>query len=183
MPSVIDLTGQRFGRLVVVERTENKGVKVQWKCLCDCGRYCSITSDMLLKGKTKSCGCLRKERARSMSENNRKYPTIEVQKSCNQKARRARDKAWLREQKTPCIKCGESRPWVIDFHHVDPKTKSFQVSTVAREKSKATVLEEIKKCVCLCKNCHAEFHYLYGRNPKSPTEDLTNYIGRSWFVV
>lgn len=138
---------------------------------------------MLLKGKTKSCGCLRKERARSMSENNRKYPTIEVQKSCNQKARRARDKAWLHEQKTPCIKCGESRPWVIDFHHVDPKTKSFQVSTVAREKSKATVLEEIKKCVCLCKNCHAEFHYLYGRNPKSPTEDLTNYIGRSWFVV
>ena len=81
MPSVIDLTGQRFGRLVVVERTENKGVKVQWKCLCDCGRYCSITSDMLLKGKTKSCGCLRKERARSISDNNRKYSKPAVPQS------------------------------------------------------------------------------------------------------
>lgn len=60
MPSVIDLTGQRFGRLVVVERTENKGVKVQWKCLCDCGRYCSITSDMLLKGKLSRAVALEK---------------------------------------------------------------------------------------------------------------------------
>jgi hypothetical protein len=59
----IDLTGQRFGRLVVVERAENnKNGSARWNCKCDCGEYVLIKStNELTSGKRKSCGCLNSE--------------------------------------------------------------------------------------------------------------------------
>lgn len=59
-----DLTGQRFGRLVVVESLPSQGKKTRWKCLCDCGRETSVSSTHLITGHTQSCGCLQSERAR-----------------------------------------------------------------------------------------------------------------------
>ena len=56
-----DLSGQRFGRLVVIERAKNQGRRTMWKCLCDCGKTHVAMSDNLLSGKTKSCGCLNVE--------------------------------------------------------------------------------------------------------------------------
>ena len=58
-----DLTGQRFGKLTVIERVEdllhpNGGYSVQWKCLCDCGTYVTVTSGNLKSGHTISCGCV-----------------------------------------------------------------------------------------------------------------------------
>jgi hypothetical protein len=58
----IDLTGQRFGRLVVVERAENKGNRVMWLCNCDCGKSKIIQGKSLTTKKTQSCGCLYKEK-------------------------------------------------------------------------------------------------------------------------
>ena len=59
MGKKIDLTGQRFGKLVVVnevaERDKNK--KVLWSCVCDCGNRLSVISGDLKRGHTKSCGC------------------------------------------------------------------------------------------------------------------------------
>lgn len=62
MGKVIDLTKQRFGKLVVVERTSNAGKQPAWKCICDCGNSCIVTGTHLKQGHTKSCGCLQKER-------------------------------------------------------------------------------------------------------------------------
>ena len=56
-----DLTGQRFGRLVVIRDVGRKNGKVVWECLCDCGKYTSISSNRLMTGNTKSCGCLASE--------------------------------------------------------------------------------------------------------------------------
>jgi hypothetical protein len=62
MGKFIDLTGQRFGRLVVIERAENNKFKhSQWLCQCDCGNEKIITKNSLKSGSTKSCGCLQKE--------------------------------------------------------------------------------------------------------------------------
>lgn len=61
MPKFKDLTGQRFGRLIVIERIENRGEKVCWRCRCDCGNECSATSNHLTRGDVKSCGCLSAE--------------------------------------------------------------------------------------------------------------------------
>lgn len=57
----IDLTGQRFGKLVVIKEDLNKkGHGVQWVCQCDCGNVKTIAAGNLKSGGTKSCGCLHK---------------------------------------------------------------------------------------------------------------------------
>ena len=61
MGKLIDLTGQRFGRLVVLERAENKGRKPAWLCKCDCGKVVTVISDSLNAGRTNSCGCLKRD--------------------------------------------------------------------------------------------------------------------------
>jgi hypothetical protein len=59
---LIDRTGQRFGRLVVLEQAgRSKQGQVLWRCLCDCGGETTCLSDNLGKGHTKSCGCLKAE--------------------------------------------------------------------------------------------------------------------------
>jgi predicted nucleic-acid-binding Zn-ribbon protein len=60
----IDLSGRRFGRLLVQERGENLGKKSAWRCACDCGAETLIRSDHLLRGQCVSCGCHRAEKAR-----------------------------------------------------------------------------------------------------------------------
>jgi len=67
MPSKIDLTGQRFGRLTVLHREPNKGRKVTWLCRCDCGASRVVTADNLRSGNTTSCGCFKSELAASMA--------------------------------------------------------------------------------------------------------------------
>lgn len=62
MAKAIDLTGQKFGRLTVIERTENIGIQVCWKCQCDCGNETKTTTFRLRHGITQSCGCLQIER-------------------------------------------------------------------------------------------------------------------------
>ena len=60
----IDLTGQRFGRLVVISRAENnKHGDAMWNCVCDCGNTIVTVGGALRRGHTSSCGCLRGERA------------------------------------------------------------------------------------------------------------------------
>lgn len=57
MGRLIDLTGQKFGRLTVLERDLNrKGV--YWICRCDCGNVKSILGQHLKSKHTQSCGCL-----------------------------------------------------------------------------------------------------------------------------
>lgn len=59
-----DLTGQRFGRLVVIKIAEpihRTFKRKYWLCKCDCGNESMICSSYLIRGATKSCGCLRKE--------------------------------------------------------------------------------------------------------------------------
>ncbi len=61
MGSFIDLTGQRFGRLVAISRAENNGKYITWNCVCDCGNECFIRGQLLRSKKTKSCGCYKRE--------------------------------------------------------------------------------------------------------------------------
>lgn len=65
-PSLVDLTGQRFGKLTVIKRAEDSLTKsgkklVAWVCKCDCGKKCVIRSTNLKSGNTTSCGCVAKK--------------------------------------------------------------------------------------------------------------------------
>lgn len=57
-----DLTGIRFGRLTVLERAENRGNRVCWRCKCDCGNLTTVCASLLKSGNTSSCGCYHKQR-------------------------------------------------------------------------------------------------------------------------
>lgn len=60
---MIDLTGQRFGRLTVVRHAgKSAHGSVMWKCQCDCGKRKTIAGSSLRRGLTRSCGCLFSER-------------------------------------------------------------------------------------------------------------------------
>jgi len=62
MPNFIDLTGKRFGRLVVVSRAKNSNAgRTRWHCVCDCGVEKEVDGVHLVSGATTSCGCLGKE--------------------------------------------------------------------------------------------------------------------------
>lgn len=68
-----DMTGQRFGRLVVVERAEDYippsgSKKIMWRCKCDCGNEAIVMADALRQGRTKSCGCISKEKTAERNE-------------------------------------------------------------------------------------------------------------------
>lgn len=69
MPRHVDLCGQRFGRLTVIEKADpwvsptNGSTKGQWRCKCDCGSEVLVVTSRLRNGTTKSCGCLSKEKA------------------------------------------------------------------------------------------------------------------------
>jgi hypothetical protein len=59
---LINLTGQRFGRLLVTGRGQNSNGRVRWAYLCDCGQIGLASTGNLRSGGSLSCGCIRAER-------------------------------------------------------------------------------------------------------------------------
>lgn len=65
----LDLTGQRYGRLLVLSSAGGQGRQGDyWNCRCDCGRICVCHKERLRSGNTKSCGCLREEQRKKNME-------------------------------------------------------------------------------------------------------------------
>lgn len=61
-----NLIGQKFGRLTVISRADNKvsesgAIRIMYNCICDCGKNAVVGAGQLTSGKTKSCGCLLEE--------------------------------------------------------------------------------------------------------------------------
>lgn len=66
MPAVIDLTGEKFGRLTVLAHAgKTNDRKALWLCRCECGNETTTTGKRLRKGETLSCGCLMRETQRA----------------------------------------------------------------------------------------------------------------------
>ena len=57
----IDITGQRFGRLVAIEAVGHDRREIMWSARCDCGNICIIRSWPLRNGRAQSCGCLQRD--------------------------------------------------------------------------------------------------------------------------
>lgn len=68
---------------------------------------------------------------------------------------------WFKEhtKNDICIACGEKEKCCIDYHHTDPTTKEDKINNIIRRfGTKDKILEELKKCVPLCSNCHRKVH-------------------------
>jgi predicted HNH restriction endonuclease len=58
--------------------------------------------------------------------------------------------------KIACVKCSEDHPAVLDFHHPDATIKEHNIGDLHSRKK---IIEESKKCIVLCSNCHRKLHY------------------------
>ena len=57
-----------------------------------------------------------------------------------------------------CKICGESELVCLDFHHLDPSKKDFEISANIHRRGWKVLMQEIDKCVPLCANCHRKVH-------------------------
>lgn len=116
---MIDLTGKRFGRLIVKSRQlQNKHNKFMWKCVCECGKTIYPTTGDLRSGNTRSCGCLAADRAREANTTHGLSYTKEFIRHKNKKSysrRKQVDVEWtfdmeqlLRNNFNSCAMCGIS---------------------------------------------------------------------------
>lgn len=129
-----------------------------------CGKELPI--DMFEKGRAvcKECRKLYRKQMRKA------HPEIH---NAQNKRSQKRKTVWLYSLKKKCIICGESEPCCIDFHHVDPTEKDFTIGK-RRSRGRDKLYEEIKKCVCVCSNCHRKIH--------AGIINLDEYINKSDYI-
>lgn len=85
-----DLTGQRFGRLLVIDRAPNHicpggSYAVVWNCVCDCGKHVQVLANSLRNGNNKSCGCYRRDKRTTHNKRNTRLYNIwaNMRQRCN----------------------------------------------------------------------------------------------------
>lgn len=66
------------------------------------------------------------------------------------------NKQILDQHKTKCCICGEDSKCCLEFHHI--KDKLFNISQSVSHLPTDLFIKEIKKCICVCKNCHSKIH-------------------------
>ena len=88
-----------------------------------------------------------------------KHKKEEIERS---KARKKMLREWFNKYKKnlSCSKCGENHTACLEFHHLNEKEKSFGISHSIESMgySKEKMMNEIKKCIVLCSNCHRKLH-------------------------
>ena len=156
-----DLTGQRFGRLLVIERLDKRVCdNVVYLCKCECGNFKEIMSSSLVGGHTKSCGCLQKETVSEMC----KARIGELHPGWNHELtdkdrRRTREYREYREWRAEvydrdnytCQRCGDNIGGTLIAHHIEGYNLNKGLRT------------ELSNGVTLCSDCHNKFHGIYGR--------------------
>ena len=103
--------------------------------------------------------CARKkarEQWRGLSKEEKKIKRIRQKKSLQKKIR-------VVLEESSCVRCGESDPIVLVFHHREPANKTSEISTMIGDRvSWKSIKKEIDKCDVLCANCHMRVHYETG---------------------
>lgn len=72
---IINLKGQKYGRLTVISFAYRKDKKTYWNCICDCGNECIVETSAMRTGHTNSCGCYMRERAKEANIKHGLYGT------------------------------------------------------------------------------------------------------------
>jgi hypothetical protein len=73
---------------------------------------------------------------------------------------RGKEKWELYKGSLKCARCDENHIACMDFHHLDPAEKEYEVSKLVGNGMYTKAYKEIKKCIVLCANCHRKEHYV-----------------------
>lgn len=65
MSKLEDLSGRRFNQLTAIKKTGARGNQTLWLCICDCGNTTEVGKNNLMRGHTKSCGCLKHQESKN----------------------------------------------------------------------------------------------------------------------
>ena len=176
MGDFIDLTNQRFGKLVVIQKSHGRYTsggqfKITWICKCDCGNVTEIDGQKLRKGHTTSCGCLKKENKGSHFEDltGQRFNRLTVISFIPENERAARQYNWLCR-----CDCGKT----IKASAYKLKKGLQQSCGCLKEEKKYDIGEVNKKYKHSCKRLYAIYKQMIDRcyNPKS--REYCNYGGR-----
>lgn len=102
--------------------------------------------------------CQKEYRKKHYLENKEDY--LERTKKARKKRNEERE---LYKSSKSCKICGETRWWVLDFHHRDPSKKEFNIGQIS-SRSMHKMKKEMEKCDILCSNCHRDYHHKLKNN-------------------
>lgn len=156
----LDITGKKFGKLVAIKSLKSKGNgQFDWLFKCECGKYKIARKSNVIRGNTRSCGCLMKEVKKPSGKfaYNWKGGTTEILKRVQStlKYRQWRSDVFTRDLFV-CQDCGDKSGGNLEAHHIK------QISLIFKENSINTY-ENAMECeelwnlnngITLCKKCH-----------------------------
>ena len=186
MPKALNLLGQTFGKLKVIEKLPSKSGKTYWLCECECGNKTEVQTCHLRNGSISSCGCQKKVGHKQPIKElgirkcllcnkdfipnsyNRQYcydcsPSGISRADTIRYKKRMVKHLLIQYKGGKCEKCGYDKcEGAFHFHHIDPSEKEFNLSHVnlSSNFNMQKFYEEVDKCELLCANCHAEEHYI-----------------------
>jgi len=144
-----DLTGQRFGKLLVISRTKIKGKDVKWDCVCDCGNKTIAHSGGLKNGSRKSCGCLIKYSDETLSSKHALYYKYQYSAKKRDIFFNLSFEQVMFLMQQNCYYCGKKPSQYKD--HPDAR-KGLFYNGIDRINSKGSY--EISNVVTCCKECN-----------------------------
>lgn len=167
MGSLIDETGNKYGRLTVLYSIKDKNNRTKWHCKCECGNEIEVFGAYLRSGNTKSCGCLQKEKAsKSLKDlTGKKFGNLTVLKRDNSKPKgHGKPTFWICQ-----CECGNivsirgshlKSGHTISCGCYTSKSSQF-INEIGNVYGRLTVIEEagrdkdgrvLWKCICECGN-------------------------------
>lgn len=177
--------GDKFERWTVVAKDEEisrlKG-KTHWICRCECGNFCVVGDDSLKRGNSKSCGCYNREVASELGKKRignknpmygqcgKKHPNYNPNLTDEDRAiKRCIDgytewKAEVKKQANYTCDCCGQVGGKLHSHHLE------------NYKDNPNKIIDINNGVCLCEQCHKDFHsYMGGYKVPCTKEDYIKF--------
>ena len=139
----INLTGQKLGKLLVLNKFNSNPKEVRWDCLCDCGNKKNVSTHCLRNGHVKSCGCFQRKRPYESLYNKLKWVASDRCNSLN-----ITYEEYVEFTKiTQCHYCGSAIKWDKHFIH---KGNSHGYKLDRKDNNKGYSKDNCVVCCSMC---------------------------------